>query len=280
MILAGATQARDSCLDTARHLLATEAYTVLLIDNPGAPGHHLSKKDSDAWRIWSTKRMATLLLKALHEIEWHVGEPIHVCGFSLGGLIAMQLALLAPRLIASLTLVSVYAHYRQPSRQGLGKKLKSMLTAPLSRAQYAKAELRLLYSDSFLSLPDPTGVFKTCREALAVETLARLKTCRQSLGGFIGQNWACRWHHLSRAQQAQLSSNVPFTLFIVGGKDIIVSPKCSTKLAARSGCALSVLENCGHSPQRQEADVFHELLQAHIDRAASERRVLRFSLSL
>lgn len=275
LILAGATQSRLSCIGLVRSLLRDENRSVLLMDHPGAPGASVKGCSS----IWSTLNMAKNLIVALHEIGWHTGPALHVCGFSLGGLVSMHLALLLPKRLASVTLVSVYGRFRQPSTRGLGRKVKSLLTAPFSKSGYAAAEVRLLYSPSYLALPDPTGVFASQKEAITRTVLHRTQIERQSLCGFLGQNWACRWHHLSKRQRAMLATQRDEVLIVAGAKDIIVSPSCSTKLADQLGCRLHIFSEAGHSPQFQFLDEFAALLKEHIDLAESPRPRMRFSLS-
>ncbi|ORY86317.1 Alpha/Beta hydrolase protein [Protomyces lactucae-debilis] len=275
LVLAGATQSRESNIPIVQSLLQQNDYTVLLIDHPGAPNHAGHAK----LHTWSTRNIAKLLILAIQEIGWYAGPAIHICATSLGGLAAMHIGLEVPRIVASLTLVSVYARYQQPCMRGSRRKILSLVTAPWTKECYAKAEMRLLYSRSYLELPDPAGVFATQREALERETLNRLNTAMQGFYGFLGQNWACRWHHLSRAQQERLGQQVSQILLVTGAKDIIVSPNCGKKLAKRLNCPVHVFERCGHSPQRQEPDVFHALLKAHIERAELSHHAVRFSLS-
>lgn len=109
----------------------------------------------------------------------------------------MHMGLLIPEYIASLTLVSVYAKYAQPMIRGSAKKVISMVqTITGSTKQYAKAEMRLLYSKTFLNGPDMTGRYETNREALEHEIMSRVETLRQSKRGFFGQN--CKFYDFNR----------------------------------------------------------------------------------
>lgn len=79
-------------------------YSVLVIDNRGMGG-----SDKPLMR-YSTTEMARDLLEVVDHLGWTSPRQLHVCGISMGGMIAQEFAYLVPERISSLNLISTAAY--------------------------------------------------------------------------------------------------------------------------------------------------------------------------
>lgn len=109
LFLPGMALSRKMWYNQILHFAQKPNYTVLVIENRGN-GEVRNKKIQS----WSTKAMARDVVRALDELRWTQDKSVHVCGMSMGGMISLQLALLAPKRIASLCLTSTCASWRPP----------------------------------------------------------------------------------------------------------------------------------------------------------------------
>lgn len=78
-------------------------YSVLVLDNRGMGG------SSKPLVRYSTSEMAQDLLEVVDHIGWTSPQQLHVCGISMGGMIAQELGYAVPERISSLSLVCTAA---------------------------------------------------------------------------------------------------------------------------------------------------------------------------
>lgn len=78
-------------------------YSVLIIDNRGMGG------SSKPLMRYSTSEMAQDILEVANHLGWTSPRQLHVCGISMGGMIAQELACAAPERVSSLSLISTAA---------------------------------------------------------------------------------------------------------------------------------------------------------------------------
>lgn len=147
-------------------------YSSLVFDNRG-----VGNSDKPLLR-YTTTEMARDLLEVLSHVGW-TGEErrIHLVGASMGGMIAMEFALLAPHLLASLTLQSTAAKLIDPLPwyTTLVNRVTMFLPKPLPlRLQHTQS---VLFTPTFLSsapsppTTDPT--FPTNADLFIAEELWR-----------------------------------------------------------------------------------------------------------
>jgi 3-oxoadipate enol-lactonase len=107
-----------------------------------------------------------------------LGEPAHLVGMSLGGLVAQELGASRPDLVASVVLVDTVATYPEPMRQmwrdrsdiartqGLESLVEPMVEMWFSAELAAREDPRVTQARRTFAATDPEGYARTC-EALA-----------------------------------------------------------------------------------------------------------------
>jgi pimeloyl-ACP methyl ester carboxylesterase len=168
--------------------------------------------------------------------------PAHVVGLSLGGVVALQLALDAPSRVRSLVLVNSFARLRQPARRAVRGlvRLGLLLTAPMS------------WTGAWVA----GGLFPHPEQ----------RPLREATTQRIASN--SRWAYL-RTIAAVLRSDlgprlgeirVP-TLVVAGSEDQTVALAAKEETARRIvGARLEVVEGSGHATPIDAAEAFNLLL--------------------
>lgn len=133
--------------------MLSEHYHVLAVD---LPGHGRSPRPRGAWTVEGMAAEVAALLAALE------APPVHVVGLSLGGCVALALALDHPARVRSLVLVNTFARLRPASLRGAGRlaaRLGLLLTAPMprvaayvARGLFPRPEQRPLYDEAVTRL--------------------------------------------------------------------------------------------------------------------------------
>ncbi|KAF8458323.1 Alpha/Beta hydrolase protein [Terfezia claveryi] len=148
-------------------------YSSLVFDNRG-----VGNSDKPLLPRYTTTEMARDLLEVLSHVGW-TGEErrIHLVGASMGGMIAMEFALLAPHLLASLTLQSTAAKLNDPLPwyTTLANRVTMFLPKPLPlRLQHTQS---VLFTPTFLSSapspPTTDPAFPTNADLFTAEELWR-----------------------------------------------------------------------------------------------------------
>ncbi|CAF1024350.1 unnamed protein product [Adineta ricciae] len=177
---------------------------------------------------YTTTQMAKDALTLIEHLHWN---QCHVVGFSLGGMIAQELALLAPRKILSLTLIATHAGglISRPPFAALRFFLQWFLIR--NKDQLVKNMLRVFYGKKTLNDPEK-------RQA----TVQR--------------------HYISYSELLKLRySNIPCTI-MVGAEDQIIHKVNSYMLQTILGCKLVKFELAGHDLISEHAqEINRELLE-------------------
>src|SRR5437763_2295298 len=165
----------------------------------------------------------------------------HVCGLSLGGVVAIAMYAAWPERIASLILADTFADH--PDGRAMYE-----LSLAASENMRALAESRV---DVLLAQPaDPTV------RAEVVETMARVEPAAYRVGA------AAVWLADQRERVHQI--RVP-TLVVCGAEDRITPPALSTSLTKLiPGAQCELIERAGHLPNMERADAFNTLVGAFI----------------
>jgi 3-oxoadipate enol-lactonase len=168
---------------------------------------------------------------------------VHVVGLSLGGCVALALALRTPARLRSLTIVNAFARPRPEGPRAYGRimvRLALLGTAPMSvvaayvaRGLFPRPEQRHLYEAAVASLAATgRGAYVAALRALATfDVEASLETVR------------CP------------------TLVVAGERDLTV-PRSSAQRLARGipGARLVLVADSGHATPLDQSDVFNKMV--------------------
>ena len=183
---------------------------------------------------------AAAILAALDSLG--VGRA-HICGLSLGGVVAIAIHALAPERCASLILADSFAIH--PDGQAIYDR---SIEASRSIGMRALAEARV---DTLLgSLASPAI------RAEVVETMARIDPAAYALGA------SAVW--LADQSDRARTIRVP-TLVLVGDEDRITPPALSRELAALIPAArMTVIDGAGHLANLEQAEQFNRAVESFL----------------
>ena len=224
---------------------------------------HRGVGDSNAdGRLWTMRQLAGDALRVLDALGW---RRAHVVGVSMGGMIAQELALLAPERLRSLSLIATHGGGLAWLPPAAG--LRRLLEANLTTGQWRRRALEhLLFPETFLRDVDPTRLRERMRRIVP----------RPHRRAVLGQLSAILRH---RAMGRLSLLRVP-TLGVKAGRDILIAPRHSEALAARiPGAELVRFDDAGHGVIFQHATELDERLRRHftaadaLSRAAENPRV-------
>ncbi len=225
---------------------------------------HLGLGGSDPAPPWPTMlTMATDATRVLDALGW---PSAHVVGVSMGGMIAQELALLAPPRVRSLTLIATHAGGVQaalPTVRGMIRFAQANLGSPPQRLAALKA---LLYTPEFLASTDMERLDRRLADS------ASRRAPRETLRGHLHAVNA----HRTASRLGRLRTP---TLVVRPGRDILVSPRNSDRLArAIPGARVARFEDAGHGVTFQCADALNRELASHF--AAAEARMAQAAASV
>ncbi|CAF1123208.1 unnamed protein product [Adineta ricciae] len=202
---------------------------------------------------YTTVQMAKDALELIDHLRW---SQCHVVGVSMGGMIALELALLAPRRLLSLTLMATHAGglIGQAPLMGLYGVLRSLVLS--NEEKIVENALAMLYSRKTLNDPSKRQhFFDYHRERF--RTRVPLK-----LVGMFGQMFAVQRHYINYADLLKIRyANFP-SLIMVGTEDRLVRETNSYMLQRILGCRLVKLEHAGHDIGGECADQVNQELLA------------------
>ncbi|KAI5866978.1 alpha/beta-hydrolase [Durotheca rogersii] len=262
-------------------------YSVLVFDNrgAGASGKPLLR--------YSTSEMARDLLELLDHLGWTAPRQVHVSGGSLGGMIAQELAVLAPDRIASLNLHSTAARLENAAGSSLAEvadRLGALLPRPAEAA--IRATARGCFPEAWLAAADgeelPRRGTPRCAVAAAggygggdgagelrfgsnyARFAAREAQIPRDRGGLALQAVAGAFHCKTPAQLRALADRVGRARIAVlhGAADRMIPVAHGRRLAALLRPAAAVFEDgLGHAPIHQRPRWFNEFLEARCEAA-------------
>jgi 3-oxoadipate enol-lactonase len=216
-------------------------FTVVVMDNRG-----VGESDLPPEPVYTTGQMADDAAALLGELKL---SRAHVVGASMGGTIAMELALRHPKLVRSLTLACTWS-------EGDARFLHT-IESWISLAHRVPIEERLrhvlypwLFSPAFFARKE--NVEQVFQRSMAYPHQTKPEAIERQGRGI--QQW-------NGTRVAKLGSIKAPTLVMVGKDDILTPPQFSKALAKRiKGAKLAVLPRGGHGLFVEEADLVNRTL--------------------
>lgn len=194
--------------------------------------------ESDAWPGATRDDYASAILGAMDSLDV---DRAHVCGLSLGGVIAIALHAAAPSRCASLILADSFAVH--PDGQAIFDRSEA---ASRTIGMRALAEAR---ADVLLG--------KTASPAIhdeVIDTMSRIDPAAYVLGS------AAVWLADQRIRAQAI--NVP-TLVLVGDEDSVTPPALSEQLTGLiPGARLQTIDGAGHLANLEQASAFNAAIDA------------------
>jgi 3-oxoadipate enol-lactonase len=233
-------------------------YTVLALDNRGCG------RSGTPWRPWTLRTMADDAVRVLD----HAGfARAHVCGPSLGGLIAQELAISHRERVGALALASTTPSLPRvdllpyPAIAGVFLTPARRLLAQRSREERTRRLLRMLVSSEAAEQTEPgSGLWR-----LAEELAESPPATRGQLWQLLAAASGVLWHRLARIRAP--------TLIMHGTDDRIVPPRSAAVLTSRiPGAQLSFVEGAGHALVLERPD---EITRMTLEFLAAHDELLR-----
>jgi pimeloyl-ACP methyl ester carboxylesterase len=220
-------------------------YLILTLDLPG----HGRSSQPEGWP--SIEDMALQIASVVKE---HVELPVHVVGLSLGGAVAMQLALDHPEAVRSLTLVNTFAKLHSGS-SGFFRKLVRIAFVVLGRMDQVG---RWVAAGLF---PEPDQ--ELLRQA-AAERIASNPS-----GAYLRSIWAAtRFDIRDRLHEI----NTP-TLIVAGEIDQTISMEAKRELADNiPGANLVVIPDSGHATPLDAVEEFNRTMLEFLSKLDGESK--------
>ncbi|KAJ3108632.1 hypothetical protein HDU97_000488 [Phlyctochytrium planicorne] len=231
-------------------------YSAVAFDNRG-----VGLSDAPLGR-YTTSDMAKDAYDLLMWIGWKSG--VHVVGVSMGGMIAQELALLAPKLVSSLTLISTHAGLSLPPTSALYNVPKLLMLRDMNAKLNGMKDL--LFPPEWLNGQSKDGSGRTNGEIIFERMVKRSQKTRvQAPAGAIGQLMAVMTHYVSSSRLSQLASLKIPTQVITGTWDNLIHPTNSDYIAQKLGVKVKVFDGAGHALPSEMPDEFNVTLKAFVE---------------
>jgi len=230
-----------------------DRYTVFSFDNRGIGGSLLHD------RTLSIEAMAA---DALAIMDAEGVDRFHLAGHSMGGVIAQEVALRAPRRVGSLALLCTFRR----GRDGTGLTL-SMLVMGLR----TRIGTRAMRRSAFLELVMPASALRGVdRPALAARLEPYFGHDLADQPPIVIPQLRAMARYDAGARLSELAS-VP-TLVVAAAHDRIARPASGRALASSiPGATFVEIANAGHGVTLQQPDRINELLRDHFSNADRSR---------
>ncbi|CAF4218358.1 unnamed protein product, partial [Rotaria sordida] len=198
--------------------------------------------------------MAKDALALIEHLHWH---QCHVVGISMGGMIALELALLAPHKLLSLSLLATHAGGLAGRAPFVG--IHHLLRSCLIRDDHSQVEnnLEMLYSRKTLSDPHKRKYFYDYHSR-------RVKNCiPPTIVGIIGQIFAVQRHYISYSDLLKIRYSPIITLVVVGTEDRLVRETNSYMLQRLEHAGHGLSRECAEEVNRALLDLFESVKAGH-----------------
>lgn len=226
-----------------------DRFTVITFDNRGIG---MSSID-EGWL--SIEAMAD---DALAILDAERIDRCHVVGHSMGGLIAMQVALTSPRRVRSLSLLCTFPDGRSGARPNAGMFVTALRSRIGTRRMRRRAFLELVISKDGLRRVDPDLLAARMGDLFGRDLAHQPPIIMQQLRAMSRFDPSWRLRCLAGVR----------TLVVSGDEDRIALPQYGRELAAAiPGSRYIELPKAGHAVPIESADVVNGLLVEHMNGA-------------
>ncbi|MDO9509329.1 MAG: alpha/beta hydrolase [Thermovirgaceae bacterium] len=218
----------------------SEYYRVLIFDNRGIGGSAAGEKEFTIRRFADDARG---LLEVLGI------EKSHILGWSMGSLVAQEIALVYPECIEKLVLYASYADWRFPPAPEVIDRLSDQSGTPEERGM---RWVETLFPSGWLSEHGQRvgEIFSRPLGEISGDSLIRQQKAIELWGGTA----------------ERLGSLKARTLLLCGDEDVLVPSENSEKMNKLiPGSKLQVVKGAGHGLMFQEPDVFVSLVMEFLD---------------
>jgi pimeloyl-ACP methyl ester carboxylesterase len=209
-------------------------FPVITVD---APGHGRSDQPSGLYPIWQMAADVAALLDRLEQ------PSAHLVGLSLGGCIALQIAIDHPARARSLVLVNSFARLRPAGWRGalrFARRLWLLAFAPMPAT--AEAVARDLFPK-----PEHREFYRAAAARLASNSKRAYQNAVRALLAFDARP------HLGRVRCP--------ALVVVGDRDLTVPLSAKVRLQQGiPGARLAVIRDSGHAPAYDQAEEFNRIV--------------------
>ncbi|MFO7762745.1 MAG: alpha/beta hydrolase [Wenzhouxiangellaceae bacterium] len=192
--------------------------------------------------------MDTLAEDVIALIESLDDTPVHLLGFSMGGMVAQRVALKRQDLLRSLVLMNTSAEREQWTNRPLFT-LVNLATRFLGLEKVAPRILPVLFSKSFIEDPESRD---ERRRWLAMVTANNRIGVSRAVSGVVS-----RESILDRINEIELP-----TLVVTADRDRATSPQCAKNIHQRiDGSRLVTIEGSGHMTIAEKPDEVKRVLE-------------------
>lgn len=223
-------------------------FQVIVFDNRGMG------KSSDSSGSYSIKMMADDTVSLLQYLDI---DKAHVLGYSMGGMIAQEIAINYPKHVKKLILCSTFAKH-QPFSEMITKNLKDLLsknmkngikdfTHSLSFSTLYDLFIQQIFSKEFLQT----------NQEIVMQTLSQYLSTHSYVETFFKQLYAI-YHHDTLHRLSQITAE---TLILNGDSDTLVPLNCARNLAENiAQSSLVTVKNANHVFHFEQPDRFNQLI--------------------
>ncbi|ORX49195.1 alpha/beta-hydrolase [Hesseltinella vesiculosa] len=249
-----------------KFLANTGQYTAVLYDNRGN-GH-----SDSPFGLYTTSQMAADALDLMDGLGW-TDCRVHLVGVSMGGMISLEIADIAPDRILSLTLTSTTARRLLPSWYVVATFAKIIFF--YEPHDQLSAAMEMVYPVEWMNkVPEDPALaeqYETNREMITLTFIRHIGQSRlQPLQGSLGQISACLRHNFSDARLRRLKDTGIPILIVTGTHDNMVPAALSYRLNRVLKVAqLEVFEGSGHDIPEEQVHRYNKLLLQHFNKASS-----------
>lgn len=179
----------------------------------------------------------------LHHLDDAGIDSFHLCGHSIGGMIAQHLADIAPERILSLSLIATASTFPDETRIALRERATLIRTAGMAA----------------ISQPTIDRWFTEKFQATRPDVIER---CQRTLQAVDAQVHAHMWSEIAELETAKMAKNFTITTQVIVGDEDIATPQiCSRTIAeAVPQCDLHVLSGSSHMVTLDNPVALAELL--------------------
>ncbi|KAJ2910028.1 hypothetical protein GGI21_001283 [Coemansia aciculifera] len=231
--------------------LKLERYQCLVYDNRGTGFSDVGSGIAS----FTSSTMATDLKRLMAALGW---ERANVVGASMGGMIALEFAIMYTNMVKTLTLAVTNAGLTIPPMRGIMDTVLSNFTSdPVKRFE---SICGTIYTQEYLQSPAPASSgCKTMMEYCTMNAIRKSQYSRpMTLWSFVGQIGAVFRHYIAPARLEHLGRMLPDKqiLIITGDEDHLVRTSNSVYLADKIGRDRVIFKeylNAGHGLTGQES---------------------------